>query len=283
MKDAGRWVEEKIAEFLNPSENRLFETTDEPAWGAALVGYPSGADPLYGKIKEDIGDFYWTPLEIWKKTFPVGLVEPSDLTVISWILPQTSATKKDNRTQKRYPSERWARARKKGEEVQGRLRAYIVNALRVAGIDTLAPVDSPFFEQTMSQRYEHASTWSERHAAHVAGLSTFGLSDGLITRVGKAMRCGSVIARIQIPPSPRPYDDHHAYCLFFTKGTCGRCADRCPAGSVTREGRSKPKCRDYVLLKTADYVKSRFGVEIYGSCGLCQTGVPCESGIPLKD
>ena len=138
MKDAGRWVEEKIAEFLNSSENRLFETTDEPAWGAALVGYSSGADPLYGKIKEDIGDFYWTPLEIWKKTFPVGLVEPSDLTVISWILPQTSATKKDNRTQKRYPSERWARARKKGEEVQGRLRAYIVNALRVAGIDALA-------------------------------------------------------------------------------------------------------------------------------------------------
>jgi ferredoxin len=139
------------------------------------------------------------------------------------------------------------------------------------------PVDSPFFEQTMLQRYERASTWSERHAAHVAGLGTFGLSDGLITRVGKAMRCGSVIARIQIPPSPRPYDDHHAYCLFFTKGTCGRCADRCPAGSVTREGRSKPKCRDYVLSKTADYVKSRFGVEIYGSCGLCQTGVSCES------
>jgi epoxyqueuosine reductase QueG len=282
MKDAGRWIEERIAEFLNSSENRLFDNADEPAWGAALVGYSGGADPIYGKIKEDIGDFYWTPSEIWGKTFPAGKAQPSDLTVISWILPQTPATKEDNRKEKYYPSERWARARNKGEEVHGRLRAYVVNALRAEGIDALAPVDSPIFEQAMSQRYEYASTWSERHAAYVAGLGAFGLSGGLITRVGKAMICGSVIASIQIPPSPRPYDDHHAYCLFFTKGTCGKCVDRCPAGSVSREGRNKAKCCDYERSKTADYVRSRLGVGTHGACGLCQTGVPCESGIPLK-
>ena len=281
MKDAGKFIEERIGEFLSSSENRLFETTDEAAWGTALVGYSSGTDPLYDTIKADIGDFYWTPIEIWEKTFPDQQVKPSDLTVISWILPQTSATKKDNRNEERYPSERWARARKKGEEVQGRLRSYVVKALRAEGIEALAPVDSPLFEQKMSQRYEHASTWSERHAAHVAGLGTFGLSDGLITRAGKAMRCGSVIARIQIPPSPRPYDNHHAYCLFFSKGTCGKCVERCPVGSVTKEGRNKEKCRDYLRSTTLDYVRSHFGIEIY-ACGLCQTGVPCESGIPLK-
>lgn len=31
----------------------------------------------------------------------------------------------------------------------------------------------------------------------------------------------------------------------------------------------------------ADSVRSRFGLEI-GVCGLCQTAVPCESGIPAK-
>lgn len=72
MKDAGRWIEEKIAEVLNSSENRLFETTDEPAWGAALVGYSSGADPLYGKIKEDIGDFYRTPWRYGRRRSPLG-------------------------------------------------------------------------------------------------------------------------------------------------------------------------------------------------------------------
>ena len=44
----------------------------------------------------------------------------------------------------------------------------------------------------MSEKYGMASCWSERHAAFVSGLGTFGLCDGLITPVGKAMRCGSV-------------------------------------------------------------------------------------------
>jgi hypothetical protein len=41
------------------------------------------------------------------------------------------------------------------------------------------------------QQYkDYASSWSERHAAHAAGLGTFGLCDGLITAKGKAMQGG---------------------------------------------------------------------------------------------
>jgi len=50
-----------------------------------------------------------------------------------------------------------------------------------------------------SEGYTFASTWSERHAAHTFGIGTFGLCDGLITSRGKAMRCGSLVANIQIP------------------------------------------------------------------------------------
>jgi ferredoxin len=57
-----------------------------------------------------------------------------------------------------------------------------------------------------------------------------------ITPKGKAMRCGSVIARIQVPATPRPYEDHHAYCLFFSSGTCGQCISRCPSGAITKAG-----------------------------------------------
>jgi epoxyqueuosine reductase QueG len=92
------------------------------------------------------------------------------------------------------------------------------------------------------------------------------------------MRCGSVIAKIKIPPTPRPYKDHHAYCLFYSQGTCGKCIVRCPADAVTKSGHDKLKCKAY-LDKTRTYVTSNFGFEGYG-CGFCQTGVPCESKIP---
>ncbi len=132
----------------------------------------------------------------------------------------------------------------------------------------------------MSERSGMASTWSERHAAYVAGLGTFGLCNGLITPVGKAHRCGSVVARLSIPSTPRPYDDHRAYCLFFSQGgACGKCMTRCPAGAITPQGVDKGKCREYIDMVQKAYVLENYGLEAYG-CGLCQTKVPCESRIP---
>ena len=78
------------------------------------------------------------------------------------------------------------------------------------------------------------------------------------------------------------YIDPHAYCLFFTKGKCGKCIERCPAGAITEDGHNKEKCIEYVISVTAPFVKEHFGFDSYG-CGLCQTKVPCESGIPNKN
>ena len=170
--------------------------------------------------------------------------------------------------------------KKYGEEFNIRLRDHVVSVLRTSGYEAVAPTNLPSWEQKASERYGFASVWSERHAAYVAGLGTFGLCDGLITPVGKAMRCGSVVARIQVPPTERPYTDHHAYCLHFSHGKCGKCIERCPAGAITRAGHDKKKCLDYEDNFTTPYVQSRFGIVAYG-CGLCQTGVPCESRIPV--
>ena len=94
------------------------------------------------------------------------------------------------------------------------------------------------------------------------------------------MRTGSVVARIALPPTPRPYADHRAYCLYFAQGTCGKCIDRCPARAITEAGHDKEKCRQH-LGRSREYVKATYKFEGYG-CGLCQVGVPCEAGIPVR-
>jgi len=282
FQDPAIWIENTIKDFINRSpENTLKNEKSDKAWADPLVGFSSGNDPLYQQYKENIGTFFWSPLEIFNLTFPQIKVGAEHLTVISWILPQTDQTKSDLRKETVNPSESWARARIFGEEANVKLRKYVVARLQEAGIEAVAPMLSPLWEEKVSERYGFASTWSERHAAYAAGLGTFGLCDGLITARGKAMRCGSVVARIKIPPTNRPYQDHHAYCLFFSKGTCGKCIPRCPAGAVTREGHDKMKCRSYIRV-TAKFVKANFGFEGYG-CGFCQTGVPCESRIPSVD
>jgi len=282
IKDPADWVGRIIREFINESpENTLKNAGNNKAWEDPLIGFSKGDDPLYLKYKEVVGSFHWTPLEIFHLTYPASDPTADQLTVISWVLPQTEDTKSDNRRETLYPSERWARTRIYGEEVNVKLRKHVVGVLKESGIDAVAPMLSPLWGRKTSERYGYSSTWSERHAAHASGLGTFGLCDGLITPKGKAMRCGSVVANIQIPPTTRPYQDHHAYCLFFAKGTCKKCIQRCPAGAITEAGHDKRKCSDYMHPEIDEYVESHFGFKGYG-CGLCQTGVPCESRNPVK-
>lgn len=270
------WVVSWINEFSEGPLNTM-HLNDEPAWDTPLVAFSSGSDPLYAEFPEHIGDFYWTPQQAFSRVYPD--VPAEELTVISWVLPQTKATKLDNRKQDKYPAERWARSRKFGEEFNDALHDTLVKALTDAGVNAMAPSRHEDWEWLKSEQVGITSTWSHRHAAYVAGLGTFGLCDALITPAGKAMRCGSIIARINIPPTPRPYQDRNAYCLYFAKGTCGACMRRCPVGAITPEGHNKEACKKYVLENTKAYVKEEIGFDIYG-CGLCQVGVPCESCIP---
>ena len=280
--DLGPWVEQIIKDFIEKStENTLQNKANERAFDAPLVGFSRGDDPIYETYKQVVGPFHWTPLQIFTQTFREISVTPAELTVISWILPQTDATKADNRKQSIYPAERWARARIFGEEVNAKLRRHVVAILQKNGYPALAPALSEQWTRKESETYVFASTWSERHAAYAAGLGTFGLCDGLITPKGKAMRTGSVVARIGITPTQRPYSDHHAYCLFFTQGICGKCISRCPVGALSQAGHDKVKCRNHIRPVTADYVKANYGFDGYG-CGLCQTKVPCESRIPTR-
>ena len=267
-----------IVESFIASPSNSFNDIGEPAWEAPLVGFSSGADPLYAFYKKDIGDFYVQPIEFFRAAHPSVEAEPGDLTVISWVLPQTKATKYDQRKERLMPSERWARARIMGEGVNMKLRAHVVAELGKAGYPAVAPMASPLWKQYLSEKYLFASSWSERHAAYASGLGTFGLSDGLITAKGKAHRVGSVIAKIDITLTPRPYTDHHAYCLWYAKGTCGACIKKCPAGAITAKGHDKQRCSDYVDTTHA-FVEEHYGFKGYG-CGFCQVGVPCEGRIP---
>ena len=228
--DLSDWIKEVISRFTASPENSLRNRENEAAWAEPLVGFSKGDDPLYGEIKSLIGPFYWEPLDAFRKAFPESDAAPRDLTVISWVLPQTRATRMDNRKEKRYPSERWARSRKFGEEFNSALRRHVVSALETAGYQAVAPQLIPSWATQMSERYGIASSWSERHAAYISGLGTFGLCDGIITPAGKAVRFGSVVARIDIEVAERPYRSRNEYCLFLSAGECGKCMDRCPVG-----------------------------------------------------
>ena len=277
----GEWIKDLVREFIaTSSSNTMKNENGDPAWDSALVGFATGADPIWQQFKEYVGAFHWTPWEVFGQHCPGESAVPEELTVISWVLPQREAVRRANRRARKYPSEEWARIRVYGEAFNAALRRHVVKILVGSGHAAIAPMLVPNWTVVNSKRFSYASSWSERHAAYAAGLGTFGLCDGLITARGKAMRVGSVVAKVSIQPTPRPYADHHAYCLFFHNSTCGKCIDRCPARAITIAGHDKEKCRQH-LAWSRKHVKKTYKFEGYG-CGLCQVGVPCESGIPVR-
>lgn len=287
--DLARLIESTIAAFLaDPAKNNLGPGNPDPAWGDFLVGYSAGDDDLYLSLKEVIGAFHWTPAEAFRvaalsasdsDSIQGASVAPSQLTVVSWALCQTEATKAANRLETLMPSEPWARARMFGQAANVALHQELIAALAGCGHTAVAPGLSPRWQEDGAGSDRWASTWSERHVAYVCGLGTFGLCGGLITKKGKAVRLGSLVVRARIPPTERPYSGPFDHCLYLSRGLCGLCVVRCPVGSVSRERRDKPACSRHLRPRSEKYVREHYGFEGY-ACGLCQTGVPCESGLP---
>lgn len=285
LKDLTKSLNDSLSENRFPKEtnypdypNTIFDE-NEKMWGDPLVGFSSGNDQIYKFIKNDIGKFYRIPVEMFESKYEKGVTTSERLSVMSFVLPQTNNTLIDSRKEDKYPSARWVLTRTKGDDYLRFLTGKIVDELNKKNILAIAPMLSPEFERIESTKYGLCSNWSERHTAYICGLGTFGLCDGLITPLGKAMRCSSIIIEAQIEPDIRPYKTHRDYCLFFTNGTCGKCIKRCPANAISKNGHDKENCRRYQTEIIFPHLKRVLGFEPQG-CGLCQTDVPCEHKIP---
>ncbi len=255
----------------------------EPIFTGPLVGFVRGDDPIFERLKHVIGPHHFTPWEIMAWQAENNGVEPpapGDLSVVSFVLPFTKSTRDDNASSAGHVSERWAQCRLLGEIFSQTMVGEIVADLMGQGILAVAPDVTPLFRKKRYPAVGWASPWSHRHVAYAAGLGTFGMHDFLITEKGSAHRVGSFVVNLRLEPNRTRPEDIHAHCLHHRGMTCLKCASRCPAGAITAgRGHDKEACYRKVA-SSLRYCTAKYHIFIYG-CGLCATGVPCESGIPF--
>ncbi len=273
-------ITDKIAH--HPENGMEYPFYDEPIFDTPMVGFVRGDDPIFDQFKKIIGPHHFTPFEIMKWQAENNGVTPpknEDLSVVSFVMPITRNTKKDNAALVDWPSERWAQTRLSGEIFSQTIVREIVTDLMSRGILAISPDVTPEFNKKRYPKVGWASPWSHRHIAYAAGLGTFGMQDFLITEKGCAHRLGSFVVNLKLAPNRRRPDDIHAYCLHYQGKKCLKCAKRCPVGAITAENaHCKETCYQKVA-KSLKYCNKNYHIFIYG-CGLCATGVPCESEIP---
>jgi len=233
----------------------------------ALIGYALAVDPYFEEAKKPdiIGPHFMTPAE-WVADAK---------TVISVFLSFTAQIRKANANDLSWPADEWLHGRIEGQAFQNSICRYAEDLLRKEGFAALCPlIDSSVTRRKSAitdktQQNYYTSNWSERHAAYAAGLGTFGLSRGLITKRGVAGRYLSVITSAVFEPDKRPYSGIYDYC-----SSCGACVRNCPAGAITIEnGKMHAPCSAFL-----DSVKEKRPP--YYGCGKCQVKVPCEDRAP---
>jgi epoxyqueuosine reductase QueG len=270
-------LRQQVCSFVREESTNRFPESSDRYFDDPLIGFADAADTIFTEYKSLIGPFHLTPVELVAASTPDDPWIPT--TVICWTLPVAEKTRISNRRESVYPSRQWAETRNFGEQFNSALRRHIVAWLTGLGHRAAAPQMMPAWRELTESAVGIASTWSERHAAYAAGLGTFSLTDALITPKGIAHRLGSVITDLKLEPSGRPYLERRSNCLHFREGTCGACIARCPVGALSKNGHDKYKCREYVYGTVPKAVNEKYGVSASG-CGLCQTNVPCERGIP---
>ncbi|MDA0525719.1 4Fe-4S binding protein [Methanococcoides alaskense] len=271
-------LEKLVTAFVqDPKRNHISEgeAIDESVIGLKLfdtpiVGYADANDELFETFKTDHKITYgrFMPPKEWLKEAK---------TVISIFLPYSSQVKKGNSRDMKEPSKEWLHARHEGQIIIDQLSDHLKETLTEKGYHCVAPSIDKRLEVVVSTRLnkealdnsDYGSNWSERHVAYAAGLGTFGLSKGLITRKGMAGRFTSIITDMEHEPTEREYKGVYDYCTM-----CGACIRNCPVGAITMEnGKEHTPCSEFL-----DRILEKYSPRY--ACGKCQVKVPCENGIP---
>jgi len=175
-------------------------------YDAPLIGFGSADDPLFEEYKKPgvVGPWHMSPRE-WL---------PNAETVISFFFPASEEVRESNRSARQYASELWACARIEGQAYIAAVMNAAADVFRENGFSACVPSSDPRWQKLFAGQgitgypeiteTTFGSRWSERHAAYVCGLGTFGLSKGLITEKGVAGRFGSIVVSAAFEPDPVP-------------------------------------------------------------------------------
>ena len=288
--DPRRFLENAIKAYVAASPLNTLTTFDNvPTFDEPVVFFANGDDPIFKEYKTIIGDFHLTPREVMEryikdKGWKFGLnTNLENISVISWALPLPHEARLAERKSPYGGSRRYNNTRWLGEPFRDGLQDHVAQLLEVLGHNAVAPTRAKFFATIMTDNGLMAN-WSERHIAFAAGMGTLGLNGLMLSPKGCAIQLGSVVCDIALTPTPRTYESHMAYCLYFQNGSCRRCMERCQGGAISEQGRNNNKCRSH--LSTLSEIVKQKGLDegLLGmgpACGLCSTKVPCEDRVPL--
>lgn len=256
-----------------------FRRSDGDVIYRGVIGRAQRADhPAFGRVAAHIPG-HWTPAA----AFGAGDTgaAPEALSVVSLAFLMNTRSVAENAAQADYPALSWYETRQQWNTFHPETARRYIAWLAARGMRAVCPPFAPGFWASLGNGRPHGSAWSERHVGWACGLGTFGLQGAFITDDGVCLRLMSFVVAAPWAAYGEPDPDPFGGCLHHRDGSCGVCADRCPSGGVTRQGRNIAACRETVGVRNGAYARNTLHLDAY-ACGLCMTATPCALCRPFK-
>jgi len=285
-----------LIEIFNTHElNKLpIDYGSKKIFSDPIFGVSNGDDAIFHKFKEVVGLNHLTPLEMWEANGFTG--KAKNIRIVSIIFPYSNSIRKASKNADKIPADEYCIGRNQADRFMDVVLKDVIKFFHKKGfIATSGMLSDTFNVKTGRKIY---SNWSERHIAFAAGLGTFSLHEGLITEVGCNVRITSVLTNAPMIITKRDSDEPYGNCLYYSKGTCKKCIERCPANAITEEGHDKFKCAEYgryvresIIERLKPYIQpkwTRFNGVLRKrqppvGCAFCQFDIPCMDKNPVKN
>jgi epoxyqueuosine reductase len=278
--------------FLKSELNRLPESYGGGfIFSKPLIGVSKGDDPIFEKYKEIISPKHLTPKEVWNASH-LPDESASKLRILSILCPFTNQIREESIKAKIWPAEIYSIGRNYANAFKIDVMKQAIKVFQDKGYQATAGMICEAFNIYRP----FISSWSERHIAFAAGLGSFSLHEGFISEIGCNIRICSVITNAPLDVTPRESDDPYRNCLYYAKGTCMECVEKCPADAISERGHDKLECWRYGRKVEAEMNKRLVSIlkphwrRIEGEmreqkppvgCAFCQYGVPCMDKNPM--
>ncbi|MGL4772527.1 MAG: epoxyqueuosine reductase [Clostridium sp.] len=229
-------------------------------WGKPIIAYADASDELFNELKIIVSKSHATPEELLTGA----------RTVVTYFIPFCEEVVKSNILGK-GSSKEWAIAYIETNKLIEDLNSHLKASLEKHGhTATTTPATHNFDSEKL------ISDWSHRHVAYIGGLGKFGLNNMLITSKGCCGRVGSIITDLKISKTTRTDGEN---CLYYSKGICKKCVDRCVNKALKEDGFDRHKCYEMCLFNA----KLHSDIELSDVCGKCLVGLPCSTKNPLQN
>ena len=239
-------------------EQRVASAGTDTPYRRPLVGFAAAGDPMWQRLKAIAEPIHLLPDDLL----------PGARTVIALFVPFDESVVHANRRDEATARE-WAIAYIETNRLINRIAGDLKTDLASRWVrSAVQPSTHNWNPETL------VSAWSHKSAAAIAGLGSFGLHRMLITDLGCAGRCGSLVIDAELAPTSRPKLER---CLHFSNGSCGLCVKACPANAmrVAAAGEmnlDKFRCYDHLLHRATQHLQLP---ELADCCGKCATAGPC--------